>query len=67
MSGCELLEPARQHVQPRVDPVDVVARDSQSLFAIAMTNPRGADSVADGQVAQAYPPIRPQFRECAVI
>ena len=31
--GLEFLEPAGQHVQPRVDPVDVVARDSQPPLA----------------------------------
>ena len=30
--GLKLLQPAQQHVQPRVDPVDVVARDPEPAF-----------------------------------
>src|SRR6476619_2645750 len=39
----EFLDPADEHREPRVDPVDVVARDADfALVGHQLTNPRGA-------------------------
>src|SRR5205085_8614253 len=58
----ELLEPAREHVQPAVDAVDVVARDSQpTLVSHDPNQPFFARFRSSGRVAEGYPPIHPQF------
>src|SRR6476659_5048876 len=56
----ELLEPATQHMEARVDPVDVVACDSKGApICHRSDNLRRGDSVYESRVAQVYPPIRP--------